>query len=61
MRRRVQEAAAGNPLFVEELLALLGESGGGELVVPPTIQALLAARLDQLRARRNGPCWSADR
>jgi predicted ATPase len=48
MRRRVQEAAGGNPLFVEEMLALLGESGGGDLVVPPTVEALLAARLDQL-------------
>ena len=26
------------------------ESGGGEVTVPPTIQALLAARLDQLDA-----------
>jgi class 3 adenylate cyclase/tetratricopeptide (TPR) repeat protein len=49
MRERVQVTAAGNPLFVEEMLALLGESGGRDLVVPPTIQALLAARLDQLR------------
>jgi tetratricopeptide (TPR) repeat protein len=48
LRRRVQAAAGGNPLFVEEMLALLGESGSGDLVVPPTVQALLAARLDQL-------------
>jgi class 3 adenylate cyclase/tetratricopeptide (TPR) repeat protein len=48
LRQRVQAAAGGNPLFVEEMLALLGESGGDDLVVPPTIQALLAARLDQL-------------
>jgi class 3 adenylate cyclase/tetratricopeptide (TPR) repeat protein len=48
MRRRVQEAAGGNPLFVEEMLALLAEPGGGDLVVPPTVEALLAARLDQL-------------
>ena len=49
LRERVQVIAAGNPLFVEEMLALLGESGDRDLVVPPTIQALLAARLDQLR------------
>jgi class 3 adenylate cyclase len=48
LRERVQTAAAGNPLFVEEMLALVSESGGGDLAVPPTIQALLAARLDQL-------------
>jgi hypothetical protein len=48
LRERVQAAAGGNPLFVEEMLALVGESDGGELAVPPTITALLAARLDQL-------------
>ena len=47
---RVQVIAAGNPLFVEEMVALIRESGGGELAVPPTIAALLAARLDQLPA-----------
>ena len=49
LRERVQATAAGNPLFVEEILALLGESAARDLAVPPTIQALLAARLDQLR------------
>ena len=48
LRTRVREAAEGNPLFVEEMVALLEESGGGTVMVPPTIQALLAARLDQL-------------
>ena len=48
LRERVQATAGGNPLFVEEMLALLAESGGGDLAVPATIQALLAARLDQL-------------
>src|SRR5690348_8484196 len=48
LRERVQATAGGNPLFVEEMLALLDESDGGDLAVPPTIQALLAARLDQL-------------
>jgi class 3 adenylate cyclase/tetratricopeptide (TPR) repeat protein len=50
-RRRVADAAEGNPLFVEEMLALVREEGGGEsLRVPATIQALLAARLDRLPA-----------
>jgi predicted ATPase len=48
-RRRIVEAAEGNPLFVEEMLSLALEGGGDEaLAVPPTIQALLAARLDRL-------------
>jgi class 3 adenylate cyclase/tetratricopeptide (TPR) repeat protein len=49
LRARIRDAAEGNPLFVEEMLAMVRESGnGGDVVVPPTIQALLAARLDQL-------------
>jgi predicted ATPase len=48
LRERVRATAGGNPLFVEEMLALLAESGGGDLAVPATIAALLAARLDQL-------------
>ncbi len=59
---RIAEAAEGNPLFVEEMLSMLIDDGvlvqrnGGwtatgdlpALRVPPTIQALLAARLDRL-------------
>ena len=48
LRRRIAAAAEGNPLFVEEMLAMVHEIGGDEISVPPTIQALLAARLDQL-------------
>jgi DNA-binding SARP family transcriptional activator/tetratricopeptide (TPR) repeat protein len=49
-RQSVVAAAEGNPLFVEEMLALALEDGqsDGALKVPPTIQALLAARLDRL-------------
>jgi class 3 adenylate cyclase/tetratricopeptide (TPR) repeat protein len=47
LRARVREAAAGNPLFLEEIAAVVATSGGA-VTVPPTIQALLAARLDQL-------------
>ncbi len=50
LQARIREAAEGNPLFVEEMLAMVRESGDGDVVVPPTIQALLAARLDQLDA-----------
>ena len=47
LRERIARAAGGNPLFVEEMLAMAGEEDG-EVVVPPTLRALLAARLDQL-------------
>jgi len=47
---RIAASAGGNPLFLEEMLALVGDSIDGEVEVPPTIQALLAARLDQLDA-----------
>jgi len=59
---RILEAAEGNPLFVEEMLEMLIDDGllerqNGSWVatvdladaaVPPTIQALIAARLDRL-------------
>ena len=48
LRARILDAAEGNPLFVEEMVALVRESPDGAVAVPPTIQALLAARLDQL-------------
>jgi class 3 adenylate cyclase len=44
-RRRIGEVAEGNPLFAEQLSAAAAEGG---LTVPPSIQALLAARLDRL-------------
>jgi class 3 adenylate cyclase len=47
-RERILQAAAGNPLFVEEMAAMLEQSEDGDVSVPPTIHALLAARLDQL-------------
>jgi class 3 adenylate cyclase/tetratricopeptide (TPR) repeat protein len=59
---RIVAAADGNPLYVEQLLAMLIERGtltmhdghwrrgdlAGPVPVPPTIQALLQARLDGL-------------
>ena len=47
---RITEAAEGNPLFVEQMLAMLTENGSAasDLAIPPTIHALLAARLDRL-------------
>jgi class 3 adenylate cyclase/tetratricopeptide (TPR) repeat protein len=62
VRSRIADAAEGNPLYVEEFLSTLIDDGAlvadGEgwvasrdlesIAVPPTIQALLAARLDRL-------------
>ena len=49
VRARILQAADGNPLFIEEMLATVSEDGGqGEIVVPATIQALLQSRLDRL-------------
>ena len=59
---RVAEAAEGNPLFVEEMVAMLIDDGFlvreddrwvavgdlSEVKVPATVQALIAARLDRL-------------
>jgi class 3 adenylate cyclase/tetratricopeptide (TPR) repeat protein len=49
-RTHVMASADGNPLFIEQLLALNTDPdrGGGALVVPATIQALLSARIDRL-------------
>jgi class 3 adenylate cyclase/tetratricopeptide (TPR) repeat protein len=45
--RRLLASAQGNPLFVEEMVAMLRESDVS-VAVPPTIHALLQARLDRL-------------
>ncbi|HEY1369676.1 MAG TPA: BTAD domain-containing putative transcriptional regulator [Gaiellaceae bacterium] len=47
VRAEVVEAAEGNPLFLEQLVAHVADSGG-IVAVPPTLRALLAARLDRL-------------
>ena len=47
----LQERSGGNPFFIEELAALLRESGTGELGtgrLPATLQGLVTARLDGL-------------
>ena len=50
LRARILRAAEGNPLFIEQMLAMLSENGDGESDIPPTIHALLAARLERLDA-----------
>jgi class 3 adenylate cyclase/tetratricopeptide (TPR) repeat protein len=62
IRARIVAAAEGNPLFIEQVLSMLVENGSlrevdgrleaaadlSRLAIPPTIQALLAARIDSL-------------
>ena len=51
IRARIADASGGNALFVEEMVAMARErAGDGELAVPPTIHALLQARIDSLDA-----------
>src|SRR5207247_3345110 len=44
---RVARGAAGNPLFAEELVAMIAERGG-TTGIPSAIKALIAASLDEL-------------
>lgn len=60
--QRIVQAAEGNPLYAEQMLSMLIDNGAlrleqgrwvrsdaaAEIAVPPTIQALLEARLDSL-------------
>jgi class 3 adenylate cyclase/tetratricopeptide (TPR) repeat protein len=49
LREKIADVCGGNPLFVTEMVAMATESKG-VVVVPPTLRALLAARLDQLES-----------
>jgi len=55
-RERIAEAAEGNPLYAEQMAAMVAEGGDveGLLTIPPTIQALLSARLDRLTLDERG-------
>jgi len=50
------ERAGGNPLFAEEFVRLLTDRGDveGNVEVPESVQALIAARLDTLSPERKG-------
>jgi tetratricopeptide (TPR) repeat protein len=63
VRQRIAAAAEGNPLYVEQMVSMLVETGAirresdrwvsvaadTDIAVPPTVQALVAARLDALK------------
>jgi class 3 adenylate cyclase/tetratricopeptide (TPR) repeat protein len=69
----VQERTAGNPFFIEEVVRALAESGNLEgkrgayrlirpvddATVPPTVNTVLAARIDRLCEREKGLLQSA--
>jgi class 3 adenylate cyclase/tetratricopeptide (TPR) repeat protein len=63
-RASIAASAGGNALFLEQMLAMLAqrEDGVGAIIVPPAIQALLVARLEQLSAeeRRLLECASIE-
>src|SRR4030095_5165768 len=70
---RVLAASEGNPLFVGELVRMLVQDGAlvregdrwitraslADLEMPPTIQALLAARIERLRPEERAVLESA--
>jgi DNA-binding SARP family transcriptional activator len=51
---RIVEAAEGNALFLEQLLAYVEEEPGAVGPLPPSIEALLAGRLDRLEPEERG-------
>ena len=68
VRERIIGASAGNPLFVEQLLSMLVDTGRltrergrwrvqgdpSDLAIPPSIEALVAARVDELPGPERG-------
>jgi class 3 adenylate cyclase len=63
LRRLIMETTGGNPFFMEETVQVLLDEGAlvragtarltkplGELKIPPTVQAILASRIDRLPA-----------
>jgi len=54
LEQAVLERAGGNPLYAEEFVRLLADRGlaPGETVLPESVQALIAARLDTLSPER---------
>jgi adenylate cyclase len=65
LARQIRERTGGNPFFIEEVVQALVERGNlagergvyrlvgtpGEVAIPPTVQAVLAARIDRLDER----------
>ena len=70
LKRLIIERTEGNPFFMEEMVQALLDEGAlvrngtevrltkalGELKIPPTVQAILAARIDRCRPPRRTCC-----
>ena len=70
---RLRERTGGNPFFIEEVVQELAETGAlvgarghhrlerpvDELAIPPTVQAVLAARIDRLAEREKAVLQAA--
>jgi predicted ATPase len=69
VRRLIAERSEGNPFFIEEIVLALFEQGALarngaikltrpliEVKVPPTVQAVLASRIDRLPADEKDCC-----
>ena len=55
LRRELLTRSGGNPLFIEQLAALVGDGGTpGVRVLPDTLRGLVAARLDALSPDQRG-------
>jgi DNA-binding SARP family transcriptional activator len=50
LRTKILRTAGGNPLFIEQLFAHAGGEGAEPETLPPSLDALLASRLDRLEA-----------
>jgi hypothetical protein len=48
LQQGVLERAEGNPLYAEEFARMLAENPTADIVIPDTVQGILAARLDAL-------------
>ena len=55
LRTRLIERAAGNPLYLSEILRALTDAGAlSAEALPPTVQAIVAARIDALSPSEKG-------
>jgi predicted ATPase len=48
-REQLINAAEGNPLYIQQIVAYRLEHGDAEIVVPPSVEALLSSRIDLLK------------
>jgi class 3 adenylate cyclase len=51
LRATITEVAEGNPLFLEEMMAMVRDDPAAAASVPPTIHALLTVRIEALEPR----------